>query len=1332
MGFDLAYDIIRHIEDRKVNRRKTVRLAEGGGEETVTWQTLKPGDIVIVKREQRFPADLLFLTALPPPEVDPDADIDLNRCYVETSNIDGETNLKVRVTAPIPFKSSSDNWWDKLEDWSIEYDKAKPDLEFSGLMRYEEPSSEANESDAEKQSVSTQEIPVDFSNLLLRDSVLKNTHSIVGVVLYAGIETKGVQSSSATRSKVSNAMILINRAIIIILFVGLIMVLVSAGVSSSINYGSNWYLGNPTPYVFGPFWSSFFTYVILYSNLLPISLVIATTITNFVQAQFVNWDVEMYDETKDRHAKCATLELAQEIGQVSFLFSDKTGTLTRNEMKFVGCTLGLEHSFGLGETKYETTASDGEVSTIFTDLMQLVKQSSSSSQRETARLFLAVLSVCHTVLVEGHGPTRKYNAEGPDEEALVSAVAQLGFVLVKNFRTTIIVESDYMPAAYSVTPSGAHKFEVLGINHFDSTRKRMSIIVRLPNNNIELMVKGADSVIFERLAVHMTAEEERARARIGEHLDRFADNGLRTLVIAKRSVSEEELRTYLGAVANANAQLGEEKTRLIAEAADVLEHDLVVLGASAIEDRLQDGVPETLKCLREAGIKTWVLTGDKVETAVNIGYSSGLLTNDMQVVHITSNEVEKNLQALGSLDHALDPKSLEELNKQLRRGSRRKLFSPARKTRGVSLGAEASGEDPFGMGHRTRKVIEGVVENGFHRFTSAYSGGKRAWRSSIGRLPGRHSRAPSKELSEPQTTPAAKTSNLSHSTTNNKSPTGSTLGNTENHQTQFSFMTVGDASFETTASAGVDVTVDDSDANVLHENSFNESEQVQAPKLVRQTSAVIPPNNNYEASHLALVVSGAALNGLLHDPKLVNKKAKDDPTAPISDNELKFLSVAKVCKVVIACRVSPRQKALLVRLVRKGVRIGRKEPITLAVGDGQNDVAMIQESRVGVGVAGREGSQAVNAADFSIGQFRFLRRLLLVHGRWNYRRVALLVLFIFYAHILPVLVAFAYNFSNMWSGTTPFPFIWVIAYSYIVVIPCIIIAMFNRDINAATAFRYPSIYVSGRANLHMGRFKIVEYVFKAIAHATIICGFVYGAFAINTVSDLDLGTMIYCCVILVVLSRLALETYTWTIPSIITYLIALIIFPVLEVIFYTSDPTYGGASILFGPFARYIWAVVWFVVVFAVGFDLSLTFARRVFFPNLIDIVIETDRGYTTDSSMEDATFALRMLGKPRELPRDAVSAAVGTAADADTIPLAPKYRSAYAQDVPEGQNVADGMGKQSRFSRFSLRTKKSFTLRKGDDRKSPSNGSQPRTQTVQFAEVATEEKVPDEPSADV
>ena len=178
------------------------------------------------------------------------------------------------------------------------------------------------------------------------------------------------------------------------------------------------------------------------------------------------------------------------------------------------------------------------------------------------------------------------------------------------------------------------KMEVLAILDFDNVRKRMSVIVRLATGEIRLYCKGADNVIFER----SSQKSQELKDTISRQLKFFAKDGLRTLVVAQKDLSQTEFDEWSEAHTQANLSL-EERDEKLSEVYEQIERDMVLLGATAIEDKLQDGVPETIASLAEANIKLWVLTGDKQETAINIGFSAHILTNDMRNIFI----IEGNL-----------------------------------------------------------------------------------------------------------------------------------------------------------------------------------------------------------------------------------------------------------------------------------------------------------------------------------------------------------------------------------------------------------------------------------------------------------------------------------------------------------------------------------------------------------------------------------------------------------------------------------------------------------------------------------------------------------------
>lgn len=217
----------------------------------------------------------------------------------------------------------------------------------------------------------------------------------------------------------------------------------------------------------------------------------------------------------------------------------------------------------------------------------------------------------------------------------------------------------------------------------------------------------------------------------------------------------------------------------------------------------------------------------------------------------------------------------------------------------------------------------------------------------------------------------------------------------------------------------------------------------------------------------ALVIEGAALLHLLGDDLL----------------EELFFAVASQCDSVIACRVSPKQKALLVKLVRNYVL---PEPVTLAIGDGANDVGMIQEAHIGVGISGLEGQQAVNASDFSIAQFRFLEDLLLVHGRWNFSRMSRVILFSFYKNAVLACILILYNFQNHFSGTPVFDQ-WVLSmFNFIAFFPILFLGLFDRDLNKEYVKRNPQTYAPGPNNEYITNRTILRWISLVLIHALII------------------------------------------------------------------------------------------------------------------------------------------------------------------------------------------------------------------------------------------------------
>ena len=755
-GKELVEDFKRKTSDKSLNNSKT-KVLRGSTFESMRWVDVKVGDILRVESEEPFPADLALIATSEPEGL----------CYIETANLDGETNLKIKQAIPETANLVSPGELSRL----------------SGRVRSEQPNSSLYTYEATltmSAGGGEKELPLAPDQLLLRGATLRNTPWIHGIVVFTGHETKLMRNATATPIKRTQVERLVNYQILM-----LVAILVALSIISSIGdliirstaSSKLAYLYIADTHAAKQFFSDIFTYWVLYSNLVPISLFVTIEIVKYYQAFLINSDLDIYYDQTDTPAVCRTSSLVEELGQIEYIFSDKTGTLTCNMMEFRQCSIaGIQYADDVPEDR---RATDSNPLGIF-DFNRLRENLQAHRSRDMIHHFLALLATCHTVIPERRDEKPgqiKYQAASPDEGALVEGAVMLGyrFTARKPRSVTITVNEEDL------------EYELLAVLEFNSTRKRMSTIFRCPDGKVRIYCKGADTVILERLG----KDNHIVEATL-QHLEEYATEGLRTLCLAMREIPEPELQEWLRVFDKASTTVSGNRAEELDKAAEIIEHDFYLLGATAIEDKLQDGVPDTIHVLQEAGIKVWVLTGDRQETAINIGMSCKLISEDMTLLMV------------------------------------------------------------------------------------------------------------------------------------NEDTAAATRTNVENKLT-----------------------------------------------AVRSQAAAA------ELETLALVIDGKSLTYALE-----------------KDIEKQFLELAVMCKAVICCRVSPLQKALVVKLVKRNLKA-----ILLAIGDGANDVSMIQAAHVGVGISGVEGLQAARSADVAIGQFKYLRKLLLVHGAWSYQRISKTILYSFYKNI---------------------------------------------------------------------------------------------------------------------------------------------------------------------------------------------------------------------------------------------------------------------------------------------------------------------------------------------
>ncbi|EGV61365.1 phospholipid-translocating P-type ATPase [Yamadazyma tenuis ATCC 10573] len=1029
------------------------------------WKDVSVGDFIRVRANEEVPADMVLVST---------SDIEGN-CFIETKNLDGETNLKVKkcVEAGGANHLKHSNDLANTKFW-LECDPPNANLYgFKGTIHYEDYDKEGNLIHPDEKE------PVNNDNVMLRGSTLRNTKWVIGLVVYTGEESKIMLNSGITPTKASR----ISRELNLSVFINFALVFIMCFVSAIVN--GIFYNKSDTSRVFYEFQAygstaaingviCFFVVLIVYQSLVPISLYISVEIVKTCQAFFIFSDIKMYYDKLDYPCIPKSWNISDDLGQIEYVFSDKTGTLTQNVMEFKKSTInGVSYGLAYSEAKQGLDRRNGvdiiqqsemwknkiaaDKAVMVDDLEKfsendqfreesltfissqyvkdtLVPETLDKTQKAANETFMLALALCHTVMTEVNAfdeSLRDYKAESPDEAALVAVARDVGITFKERQRNLLTVE----------VYGEEQKYELLETIQFTSARKRMSCFVRTPEGKILLLCKGADNVIFQRLS--KSGNSSNVISKTALHLEEYAKEGLRTLCIAQKEVDSYSFNQWLKRYKEAKASIEDDRDDILEELSEEIENNLVLLGGTAIEDRLQQGVPDSISLLSEAGIKLWVLTGDRIETAINIGFSCNLLTTSMKLLVVKPDD------------------------------------------------DDSTNADP----------VDELV---------------------------------SKYLQQD-------------------------LGITD------------------LSNAGVDQLI----KTAINDHST--------------------PTND-----LALIIDGAAL-------ALVFGNEIDGLTEKQLYLKKKFLYLGKQCKSVICCRVSPAQKAQVVKMVKNDLQV-----MTLAIGDGANDVAMIQTADVGVGIAGEEGRQAVMSADYAIGQFRFLTRLLLVHGRWSYKRLAEMIPCFFYKNVVFTFTCFWYGVYNNFDGSYYYEYTFLMFYNLAFTsLPIIFLAVFDQDVSDTVSLLVPPLYRSGILRKDWTQTKFTWYMFDGLYQSVIAFFFVILTFRLSFQNPQGLAVDhrfwqgVICCAICVTSCDIyvLLKQYRWDYISLIIYSLS-----ILVVFFWVgvwsattnSQEFYGAGAQTLGTLS--LWCVYFVSVLICLlprfTYDLLMTNFR----PKDIDIIREKVR----------------------------------------------------------------------------------------------------------------------------
>lgn len=843
-------DLKRHRFDSKLNNQKVKVYRTKDLKTHEKSSSLRLGEIIVIEENQEIPADIIIL----------DSNNKNGKCFVETATLDGEKAAKTKICQSETygkFRTEQNNFpiFTDVEGKAVTMIPNKNLYSFDGTIQFANLKKNNNHLQntlKEKNNLFLSkgeilEIPVDYNQLLLRGSVLVNTKWIIGIVAYTGHDTKLLLNTQKSRVKFSSLENLLSKSLILILIFQSFCCIICSIMYYPFylwNVDSNPYLPkNKFKYPINSV-LNYFTYLVLFNTMIPISLIITLEIIKIVQGYFISVDCKGFSEAKQQFIKPGSVSLNEELGIINFIFSDKTGTLTQNKMEFKFAIIS-DKCYSINEVadsqilkksniEYEafhnnyinysedsnkiveywkaisltheciateniSKAEDKKEDNYYPESNNLLKEnnkildSSFKKNNNKDSMFSGIINNLNDLKYE-------YSGISPDDIELVKTASKQKFVYLPtdddNIRKVKIMNS-------------IKEFEVIKVLEFSSDRKRMSIILK-EGDEYKVYIKGADSQIKRRLKNDVKKE---VSSKCFNYVDIFSCLGYRTLLIGVKTVTESQIVEFLNNFTKASLSLVN-KAEAIERVCDQFENHFELLGATVVEDKLQDQVPETILEMRLAEIKLWMLTGDKLDTAYSISLSCNLTSVENDDILIFYGEKDQNFE--------------------------------------------------------------------------------------------------------------------------------------------------------------------------YFEGKYNE---------VQQHNASLSKKKNF-----SIIIDSIAIASVFKNPEY----------------KFKFFSIAIKAISVVCCRISPMQKSEIVREMKKF----DKNSNTLAIGDGGNDVSMITEAHVGVGIYGEEGMRAVQASDYAIGEFKILRRLLFTHGRTNLIRISKTVLYFFYKNFLFTLSHFFFAFVNNCTGQT--------------------------------------------------------------------------------------------------------------------------------------------------------------------------------------------------------------------------------------------------------------------------------------------------------------------------
>uniref|UniRef100_A0A8B9K2F4 Phospholipid-transporting ATPase n=1 Tax=Astyanax mexicanus TaxID=7994 RepID=A0A8B9K2F4_ASTMX len=1102
---DAMEDYRRYRYDQRINNTLT-HVYSGKQRRYVErrWAEVCVGDVVRLCCNEIIPADMVLLHSSDTNGV----------CHIETANLDGETNLKQRqVVRNLPQQGSEFT----PENFSsrIECENPNDDLRrFRGYMEHP----------------NKVKVGLHSENLLLRSCIVRNTETVIGIVVYAGHETKAMQNNSGPRYKRSKLERRLNVDVLWSVVILLLMCLTAAiGHGLWLNSFEDhpvFLIPDDTHPALAGFYM-FWTMIIVLQVLIPVSLYVSIEIVKLGQIYFIQNDLDLYNPKLDSGVQCRALNITEDLGQIQYLFSDKTGTLTENRMLFRRCTVsGTEyphHENARAMEQFEEQCS-GQVENTLTLRSRSSRKSLSCNRSSVSLNTLAAESDIHSP----HDTLRRHAAgafSGTMECAVVPDVQLqeklralsaplcppirhdaeelshiLDFFLALTVCNTVVVSSPSQPRHVVQIPMA--RTPLRSLEDIKAVLQKLSLprFSLSPSQNTDSPPSLTRRLFSRgRAATYApnTPNTQKHPSPLVTPIDTPAHtpspSSTPTLVHSGACGNDgdrlqPQLRVELEDEDSANEDVGddedgdeEEEEELLYEAESPDEAALVQ-AARAYGCTLLGRSPEQLLVALPG-------TGPlSVPLLHLLPFHSARKRMSVVVRHPLTGQVVVYTKGADNVIMELAGTSAADgCSREIMEKTQQHLDNYAREgLRTLCVAKRVLDEAEYEAWLKRHAFAETSIENREQLLLE--SAQKLETNLTLLGATGIVDRL---QEEVPETIEALQRAGIKV------------------------WVLTGDKQETAVNIACACKLLRPTDQLLTANCDSKEACEARLYELQRDISTSIErglPDRSAVTSEDQAAVSGFTL--------VIDGRTLD--FALEEDLQKLFLDLTGNCRSVICCRSTPLQKSQVVRLVGDSLGV-----MSLAIGDGANDVSMIQVADVGVGISGQEGMQAVMSSDFAISRFKHLRKLLLVHGHWCYTRLANMILYFFYKNVMYVNLLFWFQFFCGYSGST-MTNSWVLIFFNLLFtsVPPLLYGVLDKDVSANTLLSLPQLYKAGQNSQAYLPCTFWLTMLDAF-YQSLVCFFIpYFAYADSDIGLFSFGSPINGSALLIILLHQVIESRT--------------------------------------------------------------------------------------------------------------------------------------------------------------------------------------------------------------